>query len=174
MTVTASSEEVYVGLVFDNKDELKKHMYLFALKNNFEFRVKSSSKSRWYLLCKDETCTWRMRSIVQWNATWIITTYESKHSCARLVRTEGHIGAKPWVIGHVFKDKFGINSLADYSSHSVREEVKTRWGVNLSYLKAWRSREKSYWVRERYTKRILSEVTVLTAYAKAKESWDFN
>lgn len=143
MKVTGSSEEIYIGQQFENKHELKKHIHLYALKHNFEFRVKSSSKKRWYVLCKDERCTWRLRGVVQWSEMWEITSYEGKHSCGRVVRTEGHRGAAPWVIGHVFKDKYSINSMAEYSAHNVREEVKTRWGVNVSYLKAWRSREKA-------------------------------
>ena len=102
-----------------------------------------------------------------------ITSYEGKHSCARVVRTEGHRGAAPWVIGHVFKDKYSINSMAEYSAHNVREEVKTRWGVNISYLKAWRSGE-SYWVRAGYAGTIVPEVTVLAIHVEARESWDVN
>ena len=58
--------------------------------------------------------------------------------CGRLRRTR--------VNTHVrvsFKDKYSISSLAEYSAHNVREEVKTRWNVNISYLKTWISKEKA-------------------------------
>ena len=32
--------------------------------------------------------------------------------------------------------------MAEYSAHNVRDEVKTRWSVDISYLKVWRTREK--------------------------------
>ena len=104
---------------------MKQALHVHALKNNFEFRVKSSSKSRWYILCKNDKCTWKLRGVVQWSDMWMITSYESNHSCARVVRTEGHRGAAPWVIGHVFKDKYTINSTGEYSAHTIREKVKT-------------------------------------------------
>ncbi|RYE18378.1 MAG: hypothetical protein EOP45_14240 [Sphingobacteriaceae bacterium] len=138
-----STEDIYLGKEFESKKQMKQQIHVFALKNNFEFRVKSSSKKRWYVICKNEMCTWKLRGVVQWSDMWQITSYESRHSCARVVRTEGHRGAAPWVIGHVFKDKYNISSMAEYSAHNVREEVKTRWGVGISYLKAWRTREKA-------------------------------
>ena len=62
--------------------------------------------------------------------------------------------------------------MAEYSAHNVREEVKTRWGVDISYLKAWRTREKAIFIRKGYARRILSEVTIVVIHVGAEESRD--
>ena len=59
---STDEHELYEGVMFKNKDELKTSLDKYALKQNFEYRITRSSKTRFLASCKDKTCTFKLRA----------------------------------------------------------------------------------------------------------------
>ncbi|XP_062100885.1 uncharacterized protein LOC133806813 [Humulus lupulus] len=134
---------IEVGKVFENKLELKTKAHLYAMKQNFEFVVKKSGTKVWYITCKDPDCGWRLRGKrIPKSDMFEITRFTNKHTCSLDLRHKGHRQAAPWVIGHCIKKKYQTGSNA-YMANNIREDIKNDYGIELSYGKAWRCREKA-------------------------------
>ena len=135
--------ELYIGKTFENKQDLRTKSYLFAIKNNFEFMVKKSGTDVWYVTCKDPDCGWKLRGKkLARSSVFEITVYNSVHTCSLDIREKDNRQAAPWVVGHLIKKKFATDGTG-YMPNSIRVDMKKDYGVNMSYMKAWRCREKA-------------------------------
>ncbi|XP_062100828.1 uncharacterized protein LOC133806755 [Humulus lupulus] len=68
--------------------------------------------------------------------------YAMKQNFEFVVKKSGHRQAAPRVIGHCIKKIYqtGLNA---YMANKIREDIKNDYGIELSYGKAWRCREKA-------------------------------
>ena len=57
-----NSVTIKLGQIFENKEDLKTKLHLYAMKKNFEFKVKKSGTCIWCISCIDDNCGWRMRA----------------------------------------------------------------------------------------------------------------
>ena len=57
-----SSGTIKIGQLFENKGDLKLKLHMYAMKNNFEFKVKKSGNKIWYISCIDYNCPWRLQT----------------------------------------------------------------------------------------------------------------
>ena len=74
--------ELYEGAMFKNKDELKTSLGKYALKQKFEYRITRSFKTRFLAICKDKSCTFKLRAgSVQEGSYWTIAKFVNNHSC---------------------------------------------------------------------------------------------
>ncbi|XP_062106158.1 uncharacterized protein LOC133817606 [Humulus lupulus] len=140
---SASYGALKLGQIFENKLELKTKAHLYAMKKNFEFVVKKSGTDVWYITCKDSNCRWRLRGkkLVS-SAMFEIVVFLNEHTCSLEFRHKDNRQAAPWVIGHVIKKKYVIDG-SNYSPVNIMNDIKQKYGIKISYEKAWRCREKA-------------------------------
>ncbi|XP_024993300.1 uncharacterized protein LOC112527050 isoform X2 [Cynara cardunculus var. scolymus] len=135
--------ELFIGQTFDNKIELKTKAALHAMKSNFEFQVKKSGTDVWYITCKDPHCFWRLRGKkLKGSSMFRITSYRGEHACSLAVGVKDHRQAAPWIVGHLIKNKY-VNEGTSYLANDIRGDMKKQYGIDMSYEKAWRCREKA-------------------------------
>ena len=69
-----------------------KIMYMIAIRNNFQFKLDRSSKSRLYFVCVNDGCSWDMKAAIvsKHSNFWYVTLYKSSHSCVKDIRTNNH------------------------------------------------------------------------------------
>ncbi|XP_031257229.1 uncharacterized protein LOC116115200 isoform X2 [Pistacia vera] len=79
-----SYEDIVCGKMFANKKELRKKLKLGAVKNNFEFKVKKSTKDRFEVVCADENCKWRLRATKLKDEEYFeIRRFSNVHICTK-------------------------------------------------------------------------------------------
>ncbi|XP_062103123.1 uncharacterized protein LOC133814142 [Humulus lupulus] len=136
-----NSWEIKEGQIFENKQELKMKLHLYALKKNFEFKVKKSAKNIWCTVCVDDKCKWRLRATKLVNSNMFeVRKFFGEHTCSLDVRHKDHRHASPWIIGHVIRRKFEGDNV-NYKPRSIVKDMSLSYGVHMSYAKAWRCRE---------------------------------
>ncbi|XP_062086202.1 uncharacterized protein LOC133792313 [Humulus lupulus] len=136
-----NSWEIKDGQIFENKQELKMKLHLYALNKNFEFKVKKSAKNIWCTVCVDDKCKWRLRATKLVNSNkFEVRKFFGEHTCSLDVRHKDHCQASPWLIGHVIRRKFEGDNV-NYKPRSIVKDMSLSYGVHMSYAKAWRCRE---------------------------------
>ncbi|XP_062103698.1 uncharacterized protein LOC133814801 [Humulus lupulus] len=136
-----NSWEIKEGQIFENKQEVKMKLHLYALKKNFEFKVKKSAKNIWCIVCVDDKCKWRLRATKLVNSNMFeVRKLFGEHTCSLDVRHKDHRQASPWLIGHVIRRKFEGDNV-NYKPRSIVKDMSLSYGVHMSYAKARRCRE---------------------------------
>ncbi|KAL5573566.1 hypothetical protein UlMin_023163 [Ulmus minor] len=74
---------------------------------------------------------------------WMVTKFVKKHSCAVDYKREGHRQATSWVIGDCLKNRY-IAPSRTFKPKDIIDDVRERFGVQITYNKAWRAREAAY------------------------------
>ena len=60
---STSKHALYKGAMFMSKDELKMSLRVLALKEKFEYKIRKSSKTRFYASCKHIGCIFLLRAV---------------------------------------------------------------------------------------------------------------
>lgn len=141
--VMTSENEFKVSTLFENKKELQLKLHKYAMSQNFEFKVEKSTKDLWYVRCMGENCTWRLRAVRgKFSEMFEVRKFVHEHTCSIVMRHQDNRQATSWVIGECIKSKFQDHH-HDHLPKKIIEDMQTNYGINMSYHKAWRSREKA-------------------------------
>ncbi|KAK4361455.1 hypothetical protein RND71_020407 [Anisodus tanguticus] len=133
----ASLDEIVVGSLFADKQCLKKCFSSNAIKYHFRFKVDKSCKLRYYLKCYDDECSWYLHSSqVHDSALFKITSFEKNHSCSIDETDQRHATYK--VISDYIIELLHDTD-AEIKPKFVVEEMRRRYGLSISYHKAWRA-----------------------------------
>jgi hypothetical protein len=143
-TISFDSERsLVVDEIYESKENLKRTANMYAMKNNFEFVVKKSSPTIWFITCKAPSCCWRLRGKkLPGSAMFTISKFSPDHTCTLELRHKDHRQAAPWVVGHVIKKKYA-NDGAPYLPNNIIKDMKEIYGIQMTYEKAWRCKEKA-------------------------------
>ena len=129
--------------LFPSKKELQEKISILAIREKFEFKVKRSSKKVFHVQCVEEGCQWQLRAAIIRNSTsFQIRKFVKDHSCSKKARGKVHRQASSWIIGQHIKSKCQGSNEA-YKPREIIEDIQKELGLNLSYEKAWRAREKA-------------------------------
>ncbi|KAL0534971.1 hypothetical protein IC582_029277 [Cucumis melo] len=141
---SSTSEELDVGQIFFCKRDLSMRLSVLAMKKNFQFVVKKSTKEVLFVRCIDNKCGWRLRAVrLKDSNIFKIKKYVKVHSCSLEFLNRDHRQAKSWVVGELIKSKFkGPGRI--YKPRDIIEDMRQDYGINMSYEKAWRARENAY------------------------------
>ena len=71
------------------------------------------------------------------NGYWMVTKYVNKHTCPIDFKKVQHRQAKRWVIRECVK-KILINPRRVFGPKDVIEDIRRKFGVEISYTVAWR------------------------------------
>ena len=77
-------KEFNKGLIFSSKDEMKRAMQAYSIKNHHRFKTKESNQTVFKLKSKlDEIkCPWKLRSMLKRRENvWTITKYVDERTC---------------------------------------------------------------------------------------------
>ncbi|KAL5582870.1 hypothetical protein UlMin_015312 [Ulmus minor] len=119
-------------------------MHFMTLITKYEFKVHKSSQSLLVVRCMDNTCSWRVQGMrVQNTECWMVTKFVKEHSYAVDYKREVHRQATSWVIGDCLKNRYIAPSLT-FKPKDIVDDVRERFGVQISYNKARRAHEAAY------------------------------
>jgi len=80
---SSTSEELDVGQIFFCKRDLSMRLSVLAMKKNFQFVVKKSTKEVLFVRCIDNKCGWRLRAVrLKDSNIFKIKKYVKVHSCS--------------------------------------------------------------------------------------------
>ncbi|KAL5561693.1 hypothetical protein UlMin_031440 [Ulmus minor] len=114
------------------------------IRTRYEFKVHKSSPSLLVVRCIDNNCSWRVREMRVMNTgCWMVTKFVKEHTCAVDYKREGHRQATNWVIGDCLKNIY-IAPSRTFKPKDIVNDVRERFGVQITYNKAWRAREAAY------------------------------
>ena len=71
------------GLTFANKEAMKRVLIIYAAKNNRNFIIQRSTKTKLCVTCIDTNCKWYVGAFMKakLNGLWMVTSYVGPHSC---------------------------------------------------------------------------------------------
>nr|XP_023884330.1 uncharacterized protein LOC111996582 [Quercus suber] len=73
------------GLIFANKEAVKRALTIYAAKHNRNIITSRSTKSRLSVNCVDESCMWYVGAVEKpEHGLWMVTSYRGPHSCTPL------------------------------------------------------------------------------------------
>uniref|UniRef100_A0A1S3YWC6 Uncharacterized protein n=1 Tax=Nicotiana tabacum TaxID=4097 RepID=A0A1S3YWC6_TOBAC len=140
------------GQVYKDKATLKDVMEHYAISERFQFRVDRSNAISYALLCMSEDCEWRFK------ASSYISTRGYGHfnrRCTAGEKWEWDVQpaqrkdkvyeqrqASSSLIGGMIRLKL-TNHKRKYTLKDIIDNVKTNLGVDVSYMLAWRAKEKA-------------------------------
>ncbi|KAL5551619.1 hypothetical protein UlMin_001795 [Ulmus minor] len=114
------------------------------IRTRYEFKVHKSSPSLLVMRCMDNNCSWRVRRMRVMNTgCWMVTKFVKEYSCAVDYKREGHRQATSWVIGDCLKNRYIAHSRT-FKPKDIVDDVRERFGVQITYNKARRAREAAY------------------------------
>ncbi|XP_048596805.1 uncharacterized protein LOC106422293 [Brassica napus] len=59
-----NQSDIYVGMIFNSREDFKLHMAMYAIRNKFRLRHSRSSPGGMVLTCFSETCKWRVYAVI--------------------------------------------------------------------------------------------------------------
>ncbi|XP_060961033.1 uncharacterized protein LOC133031529 [Cannabis sativa] len=68
--------------------------------------------------------------------------YKNKEELKNVVGRHSDQGKRPWVIGHIIKNKYTSDG-SNYKAKDIQRDMFDEYGIKMSYEKAWRCREKA-------------------------------
>lgn len=81
----SNSDTLYEGQLFPCKSDLKAAAQLYAMDENFEFRLKVSNKSVIQLVCKDIECPWKLHAVRTKDGNYFqVRRFIPEHTCRGL------------------------------------------------------------------------------------------
>nr|XP_028964814.1 PKS-NRPS hybrid synthetase CHGG_01239-like [Malus domestica] len=136
-----SDREIVIGQLYETKEDLKKMLGIDAIKNNYEFKVKRSSKERFEVGCVGDECKWKLcASKLQQSSYFKVRKYVTMHSCSLDVINRHHRQVSSSLIGQCIKSKYeGVSRV--HRPRDIIEDMLKDMGVSISYVKAWRAKE---------------------------------
>ena len=93
-----------------SKEELKISLGMLALNEKFEYKIKRSSKTRFYASCKHIGCTFVLQAIgIQSGSCWTVVKFVNDHSCQVDMLSNVHRKVPTKVIGAIISPKLEQN-----------------------------------------------------------------
>ncbi|XP_050238390.1 uncharacterized protein LOC126687878 [Mercurialis annua] len=138
-----NQKEVYVGQIFKDKTIMKTCLSLYAIANNFQFKVIKSCTIEYVLNCLDRNCKWSLRASRDGRTSmFLIRRLNNIHTCSVDIRMEEKRQATSSIVAEVIKSKF-LNVKTIYTPGDIISDFQKEYGVILNYNKAWRAKEKA-------------------------------
>ncbi|XP_059277669.1 uncharacterized protein LOC132031776 [Lycium ferocissimum] len=136
-------KEVVVDQIYKDKDTLKIVMANYAICKQFNFRTERSNSISYTLVCMSPECEWKFRaSSIEKSEMFRVRCFHDEHRCPLKDKVYSHRQATSWFIGaSAVKPKIA-NHKRKYSPRDIVDDVKNEFGIDVSYMMAWRAREK--------------------------------
>ncbi|XP_019237012.1 PREDICTED: uncharacterized protein LOC109217236 [Nicotiana attenuata] len=139
-----SQREVIVGQVYKDKATLKEVMENYAISQRFQFWVDRSNAVSYALLCMSEDCEWRFKvSSINKSELFKVREFIDNHTCPLKDKVYEQRQASSSLICGMIRPKL-TNHKRKYTPKDIIDNVKSDLGVDVSYMLAWRAKEKGF------------------------------
>ena len=131
-----------IETIFDNKSSLKQTIQEAAVLGRFEIAVLKSTSSRYTVKCSQEGCGWRLHaSKIDRNApNFMIRTFNDQHTCMPICHLGNRQASAEWLAEKILAK---LTDTPSYRPTEIQRDMQREHGVTVSYLKAWRAKEKA-------------------------------
>ncbi|KAL5576113.1 hypothetical protein UlMin_017812 [Ulmus minor] len=138
------SDEIEEYKIFKSKKDLTTSLSIISMREKFQFKTFKSNSHFTIIRCLDTSCLWRVRAKrLEGSGYWMVTKYERKHTCTTDFKKVRYRQATSWVVGECVKKRL-INPGRVFKPRDVIDDMKRKFGVDISYSVAWRGREYAY------------------------------
>ena len=125
------------GVTFANKEAVKRALIIYAAKDNKNFTIWRSTKTKLCAACIDTNCKCYVGAFMKakLNGLWMVTSYVGLHSCIPFgLRRDGKMMDSNFVASKI------VGKLQQ--DHTVRIDklwdiIHTKYNHELSYYKVW-------------------------------------
>ena len=125
------------GVTFANKEAVKRALIIYAAKDNKNFTIWRSTKTKLCAACINTNCKWYVGAFMKakLNGLWMVTSYVGLHSCIPFgLRRDGKMMDSNFVASKI------VGKLQQ--DHTVRIDklwdiIHTKYNHELSYYKVW-------------------------------------
>lgn len=136
-----NGNNVAEGMMFRNREAFKQHMAIYAISMKFQYRSRKSEPGLMVLECCGLNCPWRVYAVKLKDAdVFEVRKVVSQHSCSIDECGGYQTQATSSVIGELMRNKFG-SAGGGPKPREIRQMMRGDHDVNISYWKAWRSRD---------------------------------
>ncbi|XP_019254886.1 PREDICTED: uncharacterized protein LOC109233461 [Nicotiana attenuata] len=136
-------QDVEQGQLYQDKETLVNVMKHYAIQKKFQFRVERSSSSSYCLVCLDDNCSWTLRSSSLNNSKLFkVRKFNDVHTCSieEILSKQRHATSE--IVGGMIRNKYA-NAESEYTPADIMRDIKKDYGVDLTYMKAWRAKQKA-------------------------------
>ncbi|XP_016485814.1 uncharacterized protein LOC107806203 [Nicotiana tabacum] len=136
-------QKVEKGQIYKDKNLLALVMKYYAVREKCQYLVNKSCPRRFTNECMDERCTWRLKaSSLRASNIFQVTKYNSVHSCLNDKRFCSQKQVVSAFVAVVVQDKL-VDPQTIYTSIDIQRDIQKAYGMDLSYMQVWRSKEKA-------------------------------
>ncbi|XP_023922078.2 uncharacterized protein LOC112033536 [Quercus suber] len=131
------------GLIFANKEAVKRALTIYAAKHNRNIITSRSTKSRLAVKCVDESCIWYVGTVEKPEyGLWMVTSYKGPHSCIPLTMAlDGRMMDCNFLAAEfvpLLQEKHTA------TIYHLRDFIKGKYyGHKLSYYKIWDAKQQA-------------------------------
>ncbi|XP_070009977.1 uncharacterized protein [Nicotiana sylvestris] len=131
------------GQLYKDKETLMMALKNYAIQKKFQFKVDRSSPSRYCLVCVNDRFTWFFKSSsLNKSKIFRVRKFSKDHTCSARDRLFTQRVATAPVIGRIICDKY-VDPKIIYTAKDIIKDMKKHYGIDLSYWKANRSKQKA-------------------------------
>ncbi|CAH9091310.1 unnamed protein product [Cuscuta europaea] len=162
------------GLIYINRDEFKRALKMYAIKNHFQYKAHKTNKKYFAAKCLHENCCWEIRSKQTGTlGRFIVVKFIQTHSCRLEVRLTDQRHATSSLVADCIKSKL-VDPKTSYNAMDVQRDMLEEYGIEISYLKAWRAKEKALIKLRGKPGRVLQVSATIHEYGETNKSWIFS
>ncbi|XP_019226531.1 PREDICTED: uncharacterized protein LOC109207986 [Nicotiana attenuata] len=135
--------DIEEGQVYQDKQTVAAAMKHFSVVHKFQFKVKRSSHRSYWLVCVGENCKWHFKATsINDSAMFKIRSFNRQHTCSLMEETFIQRKRTAAVVGSMVIPKY-CDPKTVYTPKDIQTGMLAEHGVNLSYMQAWRTKEKA-------------------------------
>jgi hypothetical protein len=128
---------IYKGQFFPSKKDLKRLVGEFAMRRNFEWKVKRSNKTTLHLVCIIDDCKWKLRAVRSEEGTYFqVRSFVNEHTCPLEEVHRRHRQASAATIGEVVAPRLQQADGRLMRPKDIIVDMKTMYGIQIMYSKA--------------------------------------
>ncbi|XP_070009590.1 uncharacterized protein [Nicotiana sylvestris] len=144
------------GQVYQDKQTVTAAMKHFSVMHKFQLELKDlviegmeifvekrSLKAVYWLVCFGENCKWHFKATsINDSAMFKIRSFNRQHTCSLMDETFIQRKRTAAVVGSMVIPKY-CDPKTVYTPKDIQTDMLSEHGVNLSYMQAWRAKEKA-------------------------------
>ncbi|XP_075076427.1 uncharacterized protein LOC142163074 [Nicotiana tabacum] len=131
------------GQVYQDKQTIATVMKHYSVMHKYQFRVKRSSHRSYWLICVRENCNWHFKvTSINDSAMFKVKSFNRQHACTLMNDTFIQRKRTAVVVGSMIIPKY-CDPKTVYTPKDIQTDMLSQHGVNLSYMQAWRAKEKA-------------------------------
>ncbi|KAI0524850.1 hypothetical protein KFK09_004239 [Dendrobium nobile] len=136
------------GMCFTRKTDLQIALQGWAIKNNVQYIVIASNRTKFTIVCAKHDCPvypclWRLHSAQskRLGGVWKISSIKNQHRCVSPILDSGHRQCNSQFISFYILPT--IRKKMDLKPREIIGRMESKFNIKVSYMKAWDARRKA-------------------------------